>query len=404
MHGAGLSNHALATIASARRATALARMAAADLTVEIRPLDSLHCIVEPWQALAARALEPNIFHEPAFALAAAPVFGAGLQAGLVWSQGPPRELIGLFPVRVQSRRYGLPMPVLSGWTHPYAPLGTPLVHRDIAEPAIAAWFDHLASDPAMPALMLLPYLAEDGAVASVIDSILARRGSATASFERHRRALLAPNDARSDYLRRAIAPKRRKELSRQMRRLQDRGQVTVDRAGGPAARAALDDFLRIEASGWKGRSGSAAGSNPDIRRFVESAVAGLAARDAVAVYRLLLAQQPIAAAITLRSGANAWCWKIAYDETYARLSPGTHLIIRVTEDLLRDPGILRTDSLATANHPLIDHIWNERMTVADRLIALRPDAFVPFALACRLESIRRLGIGAARAVRGHLRG
>jgi len=56
----------------------------------------------------------------------------------------------------------------SGWTHPYAPFGTPLVHRDAAEPAISAWLDHVAQDSALPALMLLPYLCDDGPFAAAV--------------------------------------------------------------------------------------------------------------------------------------------------------------------------------------------------------------------------------------------
>ena len=44
--------------------------------VEWRPLAELGAIAAEWRELAARALEPNVFYEPAFALAAAPVFGA----------------------------------------------------------------------------------------------------------------------------------------------------------------------------------------------------------------------------------------------------------------------------------------------------------------------------------------
>ena len=43
-----------------------------------------------WRDLAARALEPNVFYDPAFALAAAPVFGADAGAVLVWSKAAPR--------------------------------------------------------------------------------------------------------------------------------------------------------------------------------------------------------------------------------------------------------------------------------------------------------------------------
>ena len=55
--------------------------------VEWRPLAELAPISDAWRALAARALAPNVFYEPAFALAAEPVFGRDAGAGLVWSRG-----------------------------------------------------------------------------------------------------------------------------------------------------------------------------------------------------------------------------------------------------------------------------------------------------------------------------
>jgi hypothetical protein len=60
---------------------------------ERRPLASLADIIEPWRRLAANAAEPNVFHEPGFALAAAPVLGRGcrLEAarrrGIAWARG-----------------------------------------------------------------------------------------------------------------------------------------------------------------------------------------------------------------------------------------------------------------------------------------------------------------------------
>ena len=58
---------------------------------------------------------------------------------------------------------------------------------------------------------------------------------------------------------------------------------------------------------------------------------------------------------------------------------------------------MRTDSCATANHPMIDHIWRERLMLCDRLIGVRPQA--PFSSARRLEMLRNAAIGAAKAAR-----
>src|SRR3954452_11476622 len=94
---------------------------------------ALESIADEWAALAARALEPNVFYEPVFALAAAPVFGA--DAGAVLVRTATGRLAGLFPARIE--RWRPLAPVLVGWTHPYAPLGTPLIDRDEPEAVIS---------------------------------------------------------------------------------------------------------------------------------------------------------------------------------------------------------------------------------------------------------------------------
>src|SRR5688500_9792247 len=116
--------------------------------VEWRGLAALAPLSEEIRALAARAAEPNVFYEPAFMLAAAPVFGTDAGAMLVRSAAG--RLAGLFPARIGRLQGGLSSMVI-GWTHPFAPLGVPLVDRDDAEGVIAAWLGGLAHDAKKPA-------------------------------------------------------------------------------------------------------------------------------------------------------------------------------------------------------------------------------------------------------------
>ena len=376
----------------------------ASFRVEWRPLAEIAPLAEPWRALAGRALEPNVFYEPAFALAAAPVFGRGVAAALVWSRAAPARLLGFFPGRIERRRYGLGPPVLVGWTHPFAPLGTPLVDRDAGPAVVAAWLDHLAKRADLPRLLLLPYLPTGGAVAQALAAALAARGGKSAELGGHQRAVLAPRDGGEDYLERAIGTKKRKELRRQRKRLADAGPLAsrLVHEGG-AVTAALADFLALEASGWKGRAGTAARSDDAVRSFMEQAVTALAGEHKVEVARLTLAEHPIAALVTLRSGDTAWCWKIAYDEAFARASPGVQLILEATRALLADRNIVRADSCATAGHPMIDHIWRERLALADHLVRPGPGRQFAFALAYTLERARRAAIACAKRLRDRLR-
>jgi hypothetical protein len=251
--------------------------------------------------------------------------------------------------------------------------------------------------------MLLPLLAEEGPFATVLDTILRRGQMPQADFARHQRAMLEPRGDRWDYLDHALSRHRLKELRRTGRRLADRGALLFTATAEPAGVAeALDDFLALEAGGWKGRAGTAAAHDDAVQGFIETALYALATERKVAINRLLLDGRPIAATITLRSGDTAWYWKTAYDERLARYAPGMLLTAALTEELAEDSAIVRTDSAAAPDNFVLDQIWRERLTLSDRLIATRPTA--PFDRARRLEKLRGTVLTAAKSIRARLHG
>lgn len=377
-----------------------------DLALSVRsewlPFAGLAPVTDAWRALAARALEPNVFYGPAFALPAATAFGKDTGALLVWSRTGARRLIGFWPVVAMRRRWGVPLPVLVGWTHPYAPLGTPLVDADQAELALEALLAHVRADPTLPKLLLVPQLP-DGPVAARLAEAVVRHGGRSADFDVHARALLAPTDDRAGYLDRAVGRKKAKELKRLRRRLDEAGPVRLVTAHEPAEVAsALGAFFRLESQGWKGRAGTAAVQHKEAWTFMQSALAGLAATRDVRIDRLVRGEETLAAAITLKQRDTSWFWKIAYDEDAARFSPGVQLTLEVTEALLADAALARVDSCAVADHSMIDHLWRERLPLADRLVAPDAAASVLFGFARQLESARRTAVAGARRLRALL--
>jgi hypothetical protein len=62
--------------------------------------------------------------------------------------------------------------------------------------------------------------------------------------------------------------------------------------------------------------------------------------------------------------------------------------------LLADPTLAWCDSCAGPDHPMIDRLWGERLPIVDRLMAVEPG--LGFAVACRLEPLRRRMIATAR--------
>ncbi|MGB9368207.1 MAG: GNAT family N-acetyltransferase, partial [Xanthobacteraceae bacterium] len=137
--------------------------------------------------------------------------------------------------------------------------------------------------------------------------------------------------------------------------------------------------------------------------FMREAVTALAAKGDARIDRLIHDGHPIAASITLRSHNAAWFWKIAYDEAFARASPGVQLTLDLTRDLIADAGLAQTDSCATAGHPMIDHLWKERLTLTDVLIAPSAASMAQWRVARHLEALRRALIVGAKHVRDALK-
>jgi len=357
--------------------------------VEWQPLCQLATIVDQWDDLSARVLEPNIFYEPALALRAASMFGVDAGAVLVWSRSIPRRLLGLFPLRITRQRHGGTLSILTGWTHPLARLGTPLIDRNRAPDVIDAFLDYLSANRRFPGLVLLPLMAEQGAVVALFRQILERRGHRLACLDRHNRSLLVPTAGRLDYLERSLGPGRLSELHRLRRRLEASGPVRLLTATQrPAVVAALGELLTLEASTHKPSADAETVAQSEINACVRSGLAALAAKGQVRIDRLMVANRSLAVAVTLLSNGTAWLWRIAHDETLTRVPAAQPFALKFTHSLLADATIARVDCCGDTHHEAIDHIWRERLTLSDWLIAARPGLSLSFPLALRLESLR----------------
>ena len=88
-----------------------------------------------------------------------------------------------------------------------------------------------------------------------------------------RRAALACGDGAT--FETPIAAKRRKEWARLKRRLMERGRLDFEWSGDPAS---IEDFLRLEAAGWKGARGTALKADPERAAFAREMLGGFASQ------------------------------------------------------------------------------------------------------------------------------
>jgi CelD/BcsL family acetyltransferase involved in cellulose biosynthesis len=327
--------------------------------------------VAAWRMLATTSLEPNGYYLPEWALAvnASARGRTGMSALCAWSASNASCLVGLMPVTSLWRACRIPLPALvSG--DPYGTLCTPLLARDDARAAAGELLE--AARRAGARALLLHDMALDGPVMRTFEDILDRDGLHPRVLQSYPRASLDATGDGDERLRDALGAKKLKELRRQQHRLAEHGDVSFEIARTPAeVAAALEIFLRLEASGWKGQRGTALIQHDGDATFIRRAASALAENGQCEVVTLRAGDNAVAAGIVLRQQSRAFFFKLGIDETYAKYSPGVQLTLALTRHLCADPEIGSADSTAGPDHPMINPIWRDRFTIGDVLIPLR---------------------------------
>jgi CelD/BcsL family acetyltransferase involved in cellulose biosynthesis len=326
----------------------------------ITPVES--AAVGEWAELAGLAATDNVFFAPEFVLPLVRHLGGSVGLATVRSGD---QLIAAAPV-TQSR-LGRIAPAIRLFANAYAPLGAPLVDRSMIVAGAAGLVDGAARRGVN---LVLPDMTLDGPLAAAFAAAARQSGRPIAVIGAHRRGVLERAGEGSMDPRQALSQRRRREYRRQMLRLADHGAVKIGAARDLAGVVAeFEVFLRLEAAGWKGRRGSALLSDPQTVAFARAAVADLAAAGRARIDAIRLVDRPVAMLVTLLAGHTAYSWKIAYDEEFARFSPGAQLMLEVGRAVFADDaGVTRIDSCAVADHPMVDHVWKDRIAIGTMII------------------------------------
>lgn len=315
-----------------------------------------------WRDLARAAAEPNPFMESWFVRASAAHLPSPPGARLLTVRRG-RELIGLVALH-NARRYGrMQLAHVTNWLHYHAFLGTPLVRAGAEALFWRTLLGTLDADRGARGFLHVNGLAADGPVLAGLRAV--RRADIVHRVER---ATLASDLSPAAYYESHVRKKKRKEIARLRARLGELGVVACDRDGPPDDWA--DQFLALEASGWKGRAGSALGADPETRAFFREAIAGAARAGRLEMLRLTLDGRPIAMLVNFLTPPGGFSFKIAFDEDHARFSPGV-LIQLENLSILDRPAIAWMDSCAVEDHPMINSLWAERRMIVRVTVPLK---------------------------------
>jgi hypothetical protein len=322
-----------------------------------------------WDALAARAAEPNPFAERWCLEAGLAAFDprGTVQLAVLTVDG---ALAGVLPIvrRAHYERY--PFPHLGNWVHANAFCGAPLV---AAGQEHAFWRELLGWADAHAGIALFLHLEgmpAEGPLYAALRDVCAFEHRPAAVVQRIDRALLASDLAPQAYFDASMSGKKRKELRRQHARLAEEGVLGFERLTGDEALGEWTAaFLALERAGWKGAEGSALACEPAKAAYFREALCGAAAHGRLERLAITLDGAPIAMLANFLTPPGAYSFKTTYDERFARFSPGV-LLQRENLDLLARGGIAWADSCAAADHPMIERIWREKRAMARVSIAI----------------------------------
>lgn len=256
------------------------------------------------------------------------------------------RLVGVFPAIVASRRtLGGRRSVLQTCSDRLSPSGDIALAPDQAGVALQALLaeirreepTHLGIDfKAVRQNSPLHAVLQDG-----VDGYLILNG---------RRSLHSVLDVRGDFAS-YLAPLKsmRRNLKRFRRRLEDRGNLTVEiQSGSQASDQFLPEFLALEALGWKGRSGTAILHNPDLELFFADVVKRFAEEGRLEWHIMRLSGRPVAAQLAFRCGAALVLAKWAFNEDFADCRLGTLLTEETLKEAFARPEISEINTMSTA--------------------------------------------------------
>ena len=323
-----------------------------------------------WAQLADEAAEANAFYAPDM-LSAAIDHLAGDQTVRLIEARDGDMLIGLMPATIRPRHGRLPIGCVGNWMHDHCFFGSPIIRKGYEKAAWGAFLTQLDEADWAPGFLHMEGVDAAGANAAAIEAICVEQRRGWREIHRYDRAMLRSELSADAYWETQVRSKKRKELRRLQKRLAELGAVEQRQLSDRHdLQSWCDDFLALEASGWKGQEGTALSCKPSDTDFFRAACTAAFDAGRLHMLRIDLDGRAIAMLVNFRHGEGAFSFKIAFDEALGRFSPGVLIEIANLHAVQGDPSIAWMDSCAAPDHPMIDSLWAERRTIVQYRIAL----------------------------------
>lgn len=324
-----------------------------------------------WDDLAHNCETANVFAQPWLMRHSLANFDAGGRAILAVVADADGAWIGAILLDRQSWHGRVPMPHWRSWSHANQFCSTPLVRRGRGPDFWRGLLAGLDVAPQGCLVISLSGLAIDEPANRALVAVCEAEGREFALDARVCRPALDAHPAGLKQYEAACGSRQRRRLASLARKLEsERGEIAFSIAqDADAVAAAIDPFLALEASGWKGAAGSALASATATRRFFEDVARKGSTRGCFELAILTAGGKPVAMSSYFVGERWSYGFKMGFDAALAPYAPGVILLDRLTRALC-ERGLGHFDSCsAPGNHP-VNRMWSGRRELMDCRIAI----------------------------------
>ncbi|MEO8288315.1 MAG: GNAT family N-acetyltransferase [Chloroflexota bacterium] len=281
-----------------------------------------------WDALVQRTCDQP-FYRHGFIRVWLDNFAPSVELRVLLARDEEGNLVGALPLMAErGSMYGAPVRRLVAAANDHS-CRFDMIAWD-SKAVGAAFFSRLVADTSWDVLCIRD-VPEEGNARQLYEAAQAA-GFPCGAWESLRSPYIALPGSPEAYESR-LSAKHKSNLRRRRKNLSTQGRVSVEQVTGSVDLSAkLEEGFALEASGWKGRKGTAISQEAATWGFYSELARNESYRGALSLYFLRLDGKPLAFQYGLLDGGAFYLLKPSYDEAYKEYSPG-HLLM---QDVVRD--------------------------------------------------------------------
>lgn len=254
---------------------------------------------------------------------------------------------------------------LGTWNHDYSFLGTPLVDRGHLDEYAAALVDAVEESETGRFLVLRDF--NEGPVLAALRGAIGASDRAAINFERSLQRAAVERRPEPTYAA-TLKSSRRRRLNARLRKLEKAVGGELCFRDMRCADGAVETFLELEASGWKGEEGTAMACDPRSAEFFAQMCEWFDQRGRLHMRAMQSGEKTIVMICNIAAGNGLFSFKTAFDESFRQYAPGLLLQLddfnawheRDEEDYM--------DSCGDPGANTLNEFWPDRRTITTLVV------------------------------------